>query len=456
MIREVAVGRVAVVGGGAAGLVAALELAEAGVEVVVLEAAPVVGGGLRTVELDGARVDVGVQLVSSTQQALFRTLRRCGGERLLLRAPGHDALWRDGRAHGITYGSVSSMISSGALPFGLKLKLGARYLPFLTTQARELDANDPAATGGAALDGESIARWGQRELGQDFVELLTYPLLAAYYGATPEETAAAIYHAVARVGLDVSVHAARGGFGSVAVLLREAVVARGGTICTGRTVQRVEVGEAQVAIDGEPFQGAVLAVSPPAARALLRWAEWEGRPGLDGWLEGMRARDAVTLALRLDRRLPGDWFGLSFPRDTGPGRQVAVLCAQGRKLDSLVPSGEALLAIPAPAVAPALYEADDQAVIRALLPALDQAVPGVSRRVVSCQVNRFPGGYSLFPPGQLRRLRAFRDEWLPPRLALAGDYLVAPSVEGAVRSGGRAARRLLAGLAEAEGLTRPG
>jgi predicted NAD/FAD-dependent oxidoreductase len=37
----------------------------------------------------------------------------------------------------------------------------------------------------------------------------------------------------------------------------------------------------------------------------------------------------------------------------------------------------------------------------------------------------------------------FDEAWLPPGLALAGDYLVAPTAEGAVISGQRAATRLL-------------
>ena len=85
-------------------------------------------------------------------------------------------------------------MTTGALPSRLKLKLGLRYVPFLERHA-ELTMHDPAAA--AALDGESIAEWGRRELGDDFVELLVYPLLASHYGVTPEETSAAFFHGLA-------------------------------------------------------------------------------------------------------------------------------------------------------------------------------------------------------------------------------------------------------------------
>jgi protoporphyrinogen/coproporphyrinogen III oxidase len=449
--------RVAVVGGGPAGLAAALALTEAGATATVYEASSQAGGLLQTAELDGALVDVGVQLISSTHDAVFAAAQASGAAELLQRSAGHDALWRKGRAHGITYGSVSSMVASGALPMALKLKLGAKYLPFLKSEARGLDANDPAATGGASFDGDSIGAWGRRELGEDFVELLAYPLLAAYYGARPEETSAAMYHALARVGMDVRVYGAAGGFGALAAALARTIESRGGRLETGRRVQAVSYGGDDVAIDGDVYDGVILAVPAPAAAALLRDAAagsggaTGGAAGVVEWLAAVETRRTFTVAYRLDRAFPGDWFGLSFPRITEQGRRVAALCVQSRKLPDLVPSGDAVVVIPAPGAAQELYDGNDDAVAEALLSDMEAAVPGSARRVTATALHRHDGGYSLFGPGYLRRLRAFPAAMMPPRTALAGDYLVAPSVDGAMRSGRRAAQRLLQDLAAARG-----
>uniref|UniRef100_UPI003510ECC6 NAD(P)-binding protein n=1 Tax=Aeromicrobium sp. TaxID=1871063 RepID=UPI003510ECC6 len=53
--------RVAVVGAGIGGLVAALDLREAGCDVVVLEGADPVGGKLRGDDVGDLRVDVGAE-----------------------------------------------------------------------------------------------------------------------------------------------------------------------------------------------------------------------------------------------------------------------------------------------------------------------------------------------------------------------------------------------------------
>ncbi len=82
--------------------------------------------------------------------------------------------------------------------------------------------------------------------------------------------------------------------------------------------------------------------------------------------------------------------------------------------------------------------------LEVLLPAVERALPWIRGRVVRARRYRFPEGGALFYPGYLRHLARFEPGWLPARLALAGDYLVAPTVEGAVRSGLLAARRLQA------------
>lgn len=434
---------VAVVGAGLAGLAAAVTLVRAGVRVHVYEARAEVGGRMRSDTLEHATLDPSVQLVSSTYTAFFQLARACGAAPLLVRAPGHDALWRNGRAHGITYGSISSMIGSSALPTTLKLRMGARYLPFLARSARALDANDPAGSGGAALDGESIAAWGERELGRDFVELLVYPLLASYYGSLPEQTTAALYHALARVGMDVRVHAVAGGAGALPRALADWLAQQGATLRTDAAVQALHVGEAAARLelaDGAHEYDAVIVATPPdAARTLL-----DGIADVRAWLGGVHSAPTATAAFLLDRPLDPDWFGLSFPRRTEPGARIAAIAAQSRKLGSLVPGGrEVVVVYPVPELGARLATAAPQQVVDELMPGLEAAFPGFAQRIVRARSYTFPEGYSVFPPGSLRHLQALRDVRLPSRLALAGDYLVAPSVEGAVRSGTRAAERLL-------------
>ncbi|HUF11702.1 MAG TPA: FAD-dependent oxidoreductase [Longimicrobiales bacterium] len=432
----------AVVGAGPAGLAAGWRLAERGVAVTLFEARPEVGGRMRSDALDGATVDVAVQLLSSTFDATLSLAAAVGAKGSIVRSPGRDALWRRGRAHPVVYGSVSSMARSTALSMPLKLRLAAKYLPYLASRMRGLDANDPARTGGDRWDDESIAEWGEAELGDDFLELLAYPLLATYYGTPPERTSAPLYHALARVGLDVRVLAVRGGVGALPAAVAVALEARGASVRRDvrvtrvvRKGERVEVGWA----DGEePFDGVVVATPAAAARPLLV------SDSARQWLDRVSVAPTATLALLLDRPLDADWFGLTIPRGEAPGRSIVGVCLQERKAKGLVPPGSGLLlALPAPRIAASLAEVEPQDVADELLPALEEIFPGVGARVVRARSYPLPEGYTEFLPGHLRHILRFDPAALPPGITLAGDYLVAPTVEGAVRSGIRAADHLL-------------
>jgi protoporphyrinogen oxidase len=101
-----------------------------------------------------------------------------------------------------------------------------------------------------------------------------------------------------------------------------------------------------------------------------------------------------------------------------------------------------------PESVPALIEADGRAVFDAIRLDLDRAFPHLRGHVTRVRVYRWPEGSAVFYPGYLRRLGAFRGgevEGDGP-VALAGDYLVSPTIEGAVTAGMRAAERILSRL----------
>ncbi|HEX2190198.1 MAG TPA: FAD-dependent oxidoreductase [Longimicrobiaceae bacterium] len=434
--------RIAVVGAGPAGAAAAHTLLRAGASVVVFEARHAVGGRTRTDEVDGFRVDAATQLFGSMYTETFRVLREAGAGALAVRSPGRDALLRKGRVHEVVYGNVASMLTSGALPLGLKVRLGTHYLPYLARHASALDMHALERAAAAGMDRESIAAWGERELGTDFVDYLAYPLLATGYGVLPEETTAALYHMLAHYGASVEVFALRGGASGFCEAVLAGARERGGELRAATPVHRVEARPGGVEVVGEGwsegFDGAVVALPAPAARSVLA-----GHAAAE-WLAGVRMRPAVSLALFLDRPAGPRWFGLSFPR--GESRAVAAVAVQENKGPGLVPRGRGLLVVfPTPGMTERLLEAEPRQVVDALLPDVARALPGSDRRVVRAQVFRWRHGWTLFPPGCLARLADFRRGGVEggAPVALAGDYLHAPTVEGAVTAGVRAALRVM-------------
>lgn len=393
-------------------------------------------------------VDPAVQLLGSYYRELFALVAQAGASELVVRSPGRDALWRQGRGHAVTYGSVARLALSGALPPGLKLRLAARYLPYLHRHAAALDPREPARAAGAGLDRESIAEWGRREIGKDFVELLAHPLLAAYYASAPAETSAGFYHALAEAGREVAVYAVRGGMGALAAALAGALHARGAVVHTGTRIEEiVDRGDSvELSWTGGTARhdAVVVATTAPVAASLLA-----ATTPVAGWLAGVRQRPTASLALRLDRPVPADYFGLCFTPAEPAGRRIAAICVQERKGARLVPDGGLVVVLPAPETASRMAGAAPADALELARPALEEAFPGFSSWIVRAKLYRFRDGVPVFYPGYLEHLHRFPADRLPERIALAGDYLVAPTVEGAVISGRRAAERLLARAAQA-------
>lgn len=431
---------IGVVGAGPAGLAAAWRLAADGRRVTVYEARPEPGGRLRTEEFGDTAADAAVQLVSDGYDRLLELAGALGAADLLVEVPGRDALWRGGRAHALRYGSLAGMAASGALPASLKVRMGLRYLPFLERNAAVLDLNHPAMAATAGLDDESIAAWGSRELGEDFVELLAYPLLASYYGVTPEETSAGFFHALSRAGLGVRVLGVHGGVRALAERMAAGLRSAGVALRTGHAVTRLEAAPGGVVLDGPggaaEHEAVVVAVPPEEARGLV--------PSF-GWLEGVRTRPGAALLLATTGDVRTGWFGLSIPRRELSAARLAAVCVQAEKETGVARPGRgSLVLVPTPGEAALWAGAEPRAVLERALPELDRVLPGIRGRVAEARLVRLPAGGFIPYPGYLRHLAAYagREEELPRRVALAGDYLVSPTVEGAVRSGLSAAARV--------------
>lgn len=439
--------RVAVVGGGAAGLAAAHRLQQAGVEAVVLEARPWTGGRARTDHVDGYRIDTYTQLFGSMHTETLRLLNELDADHLAVRMPGRDAVWRNGRAHEVVYGSVTSMLATGAVPMTTKLRLGTRYLRFLDVHRASLDLHAPERAAAAGLDTESVAVWGERELGSDFVEYLAYPLLASYSGVAPEEISAALYHILANTGTDVTMYALRGGVGRLGELLAQSLPRGGGEVRTSTEVGRVEASGDGVVVSGEGweerFAGALLCIPAVEVPRVVHGLS----PTARAWFAGVRYHPLASLALLLDRPVGVDYFGLSFARRDS--RVVATVCVEENKHADLVPAGRGLLVVfPAPEAVRLFLDSQPEQVLAAVLPDLERAFPGLRGRIRRAKLYRWPVGGPVFYPGYLEHLRVFRDGSVEgdPRIAYGGQYLAIPSAEGSVWAGRRAAERLLGRL----------
>jgi oxygen-dependent protoporphyrinogen oxidase len=171
---------VVVVGGGIAGLAAALALHEAGRDALLLESSPRYGGVIRTETTGGFVIEAGPDSILAQKPeglALCRTLGLA--DRLIPTNPETRTIFvlRRGRLH--------------ALPEGMMLAVPTRIGPFLRSGLFSWPGKlrmglDLVLPRGRATGDESIASLVRRRFGEEAVERLGEPLMAGIHAGDPE------------------------------------------------------------------------------------------------------------------------------------------------------------------------------------------------------------------------------------------------------------------------------
>ncbi len=402
--------KVAVIGGGWAGLAAAVELTAAGVSTTLFEAGRVPGGRARSISVDGRRLDNGQHILLGAYRDILEVMRRIGAdpEQLFERRPLQviddagfrmalpkwpaplNVAWALLTAHGVGW---REKIATACWMQGVKAR-GFR-LPNETTVAEWLD--------GAGQTGEM-----RRHLWE--------PLCLAALNIPARRASAQVFANVLRDSLgsarreDTDLLVPRVDLGR---LLPEPatrwLTAHGAMLRFGVRVDQIVTNTDHLEIAGEQFTAAIIATAPQHAAKL-----W---PGMQASYD-YEPIATVYLQFGPDFRLPFPLF-----KQSGTHGQWAV--DRGNGLIGCVLSGsgdwEAL--------------ADDElaAAMQGGLPVREaprwHKVVREKRATFACR------------PGIVRPDCLTSD----PRIVLAGDYTWADypaTLEGAVRSGRRAAHML--------------
>ena len=431
--------RVAIVGGGWAGLAAAVELADAGNRVTVIEAAKQLGGRARSVDLRGLRLDNGQHILIGAYGETLRLMKKVGvdPERLLKRlplevrfpgcqpAPFRLRLPRLPAPLHLAAGLVTARGAS----LGEKIS-AARFMRCLQATGYRI-GDDCTVT--ALLD-------RHRQKGK-LRRYLWEPLCLAALNTAPERASARIFVNTLRDSLGGERAAtdlllpATDLEQLFAVAAAEFIRARGGEL---RLCTRVGSIDDELSVVGERFDCVVLAVGPVPAAALL--AQRPETSAIAKLLADYRFEPIGTVycAYPPQVRLPFPMLGLAAQDDGQIGQWVfdrGTLCGTPGLMAFVLSGHGQWEALHNQALASAL-DRELAATLSSRLPAmLWQQVIRERRATFSCR----PG---LHRPNA-RTARA--------GLWLAGDYVCADypaTLEAAVRSGVAAARGIALGGCE--------
>ncbi|MBB6731477.1 phytoene desaturase family protein [Cohnella zeiphila] len=285
----------AVVGGGIAGLVAAIDLAQAGKSIVLFEKSGQLGGRAVSVKKNGAIFDLGSHAIikGGALHEIFQDL----GIRIEGGSPGTNVsfLWNEKVTH------MFKFILSRKLSWSGKRE----FLKFFKTLTKfDADSVPPI----------SLRNWVEQEFHDPMTRHIIYAMLRtnSYAQAIDHQMAGPALRSVARTTKKNSILYVQDGWQTLVDQLQEKAVRSGVSIITGKNVAGIEQDGAVRKIkftDSQEMDVAhVIAATPPAVTSRLLGDA--NCPSVLRWRDQARVIEAASLTLSLKRLSNPDHFAV--------------------------------------------------------------------------------------------------------------------------------------------------
>lgn len=433
--------RVIVVGGGIAGLGAAFTLQKAGVEVSVLEATPEAGGRMRSTFWNDAWVDLGAEFITSNDTAFEKLAAELGIIDQKLVYPGEKVafnIWRDGKAHPLSFTEASSFLRFGAMSAGAKVRM-LGMLPTLFKQFRRNAKAEHEPWRAAWCDEGSVEEW-LNKISPEFLEYAVEPCYELYCGYEPHDFGKAMFVYYSTTYRSTGVFTFKEGLGQLTRALAGQL-----DVTTDAPVTRVDLTKTPVTVEyeaggkGQTRDADMVLVAVPGTRVL----------GIVDGLDEPR-RDFFANVRYTPHELP--FYKLSgepegVPQNVFyPRKEDADIAAIGYDASTTVPSVKFFrVSMKTGFIRRQLDVPHDQHA-RDMIELVGKRYPSVPPLVKDAMVSRWREALPLFPGGYLKRLATFVG--LPPQrgVAFAGDYLAGAATGAAYATGQRAAADVLSRL----------
>jgi oxygen-dependent protoporphyrinogen oxidase len=449
MQREVSMGKIVVIGGGAAGLSAAYMLERAGHDCTVLEKRDFAGGRIYSAEREGFILDLGAQFFFSKYPATFDMMRRLGIYDQLNKFTNPVGILREGKIYSLhldpreNFRHPLSTLKFLRIFSGRAKRDAASFMFKLIRMRNRLDFDDPVKS--IDLDGISLAEYAKSNFSEEFLDYFIQFLASVPTLGMPEEISAAYGMALAWYFLP-GLSTTRGGIGLLAEKLAENLSdVRLNTTATRIVMEGKKVRGVEFEGDGNSefidADAVVCATLAGEAAGLLP----DLLPPMTDILSDIRYSACTQVMYAFPERPLGELYGIATPRREG-------LCLAGFvensvKAPGYAPPGKGVIhALTYGEFAREMLQQSDEEVQGRVTADIRKVVPKFPVEPIFCEIFRWPEAVCLTRPGQaagVQRLASALREY--KGLELAGEYFGMGSVEAAIHSGVAAAARITRG-----------
>jgi protoporphyrinogen/coproporphyrinogen III oxidase len=428
---------VIVIGGGIAGLGAALRLKDCGLEPLVLEAASRVGGRMTTDRLNGFVVDRGVTLFGKGFGSMRALVKRLGLSPLVCKGKFSVGIQDSAGCRGYRGGRFDDLLLDRGISWRARLA-SVRFGLDLLRHRRALVHGSSTLSG--SLDNEDARAYFSRIGGEEVFDRIFLPGLNGPVGGAVDTSSRVILMQVLwnllvrgqwnlTDGVDRIPEAAAS---EVRVLTQARalhVEQRDSGVQIEAEVEgkqrTLRAGAVIFAIPGQLVPG-ICPSLPEETRAMLSRTQYSR---------------IVNAAVALSRPPDTPYAGYAFTENVVPGAEIEMehLRAPNRCPRGTGMAGVFLWDTPRRR----RLDGSDESLKQQASDVVEQNFPECRGKVLFVHLVRWNIGIAQFPPGRLRETTALRKQlaaWNVP-FDLCGDYLDGLSSEGALRTGEEAADR---------------
>ncbi len=434
---------VIVIGGGIAGLGAAVRLKDRGLEPLVLEAESRVGGRMTTDRVNGFVVDRGVTLFGKAFGSMRALVKRLGLSQLVCKGSFSVGIQDAAGCRGYRGGRFEDLLFDRGISWRARLA-SVRFGFDLLRHHRALVHGFSTLSG--PLDNEDARTYFRRIGGEEVFDRVFLPGLNGPVGGAVDTSSRVI---LMQVLWNLLVRGQWNLTDGVDRIPEDA--ASEVKVQTGARALHVEQRDSGVQIEAE-VKG-----KPQTLRARAVIFAIPGQlvpgicPGLPQEIRALLSRTQysriVNAAVALSKPPNTPYAGYAFTNDVVPGAEIEM---EHLRAPNRCPSGKGMAGV-------FLWDTpqrkrldvDDESLKQQASDVVEQKFPECRGKVLFVHLVRWNIGIAQFPPGRLREMTALRKQlaaWNLP-FDLCGDYLDGLSSEGALRTGEEAAERTAKKLA---------
>lgn len=431
--------QVIVVGAGIAGLTAAWQLKQSGIQALVLEAEQFVGGRMHSIQVEDALIDCGAQFLSNAYTIIPKLINETGLNEKFVKTKNWVGIVRNQDIALIHQRKPWHLVTNHILSIFDFLRLGFNQLRLFNLKKKSINLNDISTW--TQYDNQLARNWVVKYFGETVAQELTAPIINGFYFQSLNDSSASMVAAVlAFSAFNSQTMTLSTGMGSLPQKLAEHL-----NVKTGVAVSAIIESSSGIKIisDSGEFiaDHVILTVPAPIAKNIIQNPDEYELPLFETPYSSSATISLLTHNDWLPPRRISSVYGFLFNPQLDT--KIAALTIENNKCITRKNKGYLINVMFADKWAKELLHLSDQEIFDQIQADVEKILPEIYQHVHLQKICRWQYAMPCTPIGRANAVKQYRDSRKSNnKIWLAGDYLGLPWTDSAAHTGMWAANQV--------------